>query len=137
MKNDYKQKYYCQRNSSLIRNIDWQFTFETWMLWWGDDINRRGRTRNSLVMCRYKDVGPYSPSNCYKGTPAMNRADCMANQGIAIKQKLSNRNKKPVMTPAGLFPSRREAARHYGVHFNAISAWRKTRSQEFYYVEAL
>ena len=57
-----------QQRSAARRNIEWQFTFEEWIEWWGDDIHKRGKSKHALVMARYGDVGPYHPSNVYKST---------------------------------------------------------------------
>lgn len=55
-----------------MRGIAWEFTFETWLAWWGDDLDRRGNLRGELSMQRFADAGPYSPDNTRKGTPLDN-----------------------------------------------------------------
>lgn len=70
MKKAYKStprgKYQKQMERAKARGVEWLFTFETWMEWWGADFERRGRGPNDLVMARKGDVGPYSPDNCVK-----------------------------------------------------------------------
>lgn len=74
------QKYHNARQSAQNRNIDWQFTFETWMAWWGDDFELRGNKSSDLCMARNGDVGAYHPTNVRKATVAENikemRARC-------------------------------------------------------------
>ena len=61
-----KGKYQKQRERAKARGIEWQFTYEAWVAWWGEDFFTRGRRRDDLVMARIGDVGPYSPTNCVK-----------------------------------------------------------------------
>ena len=51
-----------------MRNIDWHFTYESWLEWWGDDIVNRGNKSGQLVMARKGDIGPYHPDNVVKIT---------------------------------------------------------------------
>ena len=44
----------------------WQFTYESWLAFWGTDINPNGRPKNKMKWCRYSQHGVYSPENCYK-----------------------------------------------------------------------
>ena len=69
---NYKGKYCSQKCSANQRNIDWYFTYESWIHWWGDDIVNRGRARGQLVMARLGDTGPYHPDNVYKATTKEN-----------------------------------------------------------------
>ena len=55
-----------------IRNIEWKFTYDSWVAWWGDDIANRGPRKGQLVMARYKDQGPYHPDNVRKATAEEN-----------------------------------------------------------------
>ena len=71
-----KEAYRSQRDSATKkRGIEWQFTWETWLAWWGDDIVNRGRRRGQLVQARKGDLGPYSPDNCVKLTHGQNVID--------------------------------------------------------------
>jgi len=54
------------------RGIDWQFTYETWEAWWGEDIINRGPKKGQLVMARNGDQGPYHPDNVRKKTASEN-----------------------------------------------------------------
>jgi hypothetical protein len=60
--------YASQRHNALQRGIEWLFELDSWIAWWGDDFYKRGNKVGQLMMCRYGDVGPYSPTNCCKGT---------------------------------------------------------------------
>lgn len=63
-----------------IRNIEWQFTYDTWVAWWGDDMALRGPYSGQLVMARYNDAGPYHPDNVYKSTCNDNCRDGQRNR---------------------------------------------------------
>ena len=69
---DAKQKYKSQRHGAKRRGIEWQFTFQTWIEFWGADWERRGVGPDKLCMQRYHDKGPYSPQNCVKDVPKRN-----------------------------------------------------------------
>ena len=67
-----RQKYGNAMRSAQQRGIEWQFTFESWMEWWGDDFILRGPKADDLCMARNGDQGPYHPSNVQKKTNAEN-----------------------------------------------------------------
>ena len=67
--------YLAQKTCAKQRDIQWEFTFESWLEWWGDDIELRGSKPDDLCCCRYGDEGPYSPDNCYKDTFHNNSID--------------------------------------------------------------
>lgn len=64
--------YTRQKNGAKARGIGWEFNFDSWLAWWGDDIVRRGTSPNSLQMQRFADTGPYAVCNVRKGTPKEN-----------------------------------------------------------------
>jgi hypothetical protein len=66
--NEYYNAYYCAKK----RNIDWHFTYDTWINWWGEDITNRGTYKGQLVMARNGDIGPYHPDNVRKATCSEN-----------------------------------------------------------------
>jgi hypothetical protein len=73
-----KQKYKDQRLAAGYRGIAWHFTYEEWITWWGDDILKRGRLKDQLVMARKNDQGAYHPGNVYKATTGDNvRESCV------------------------------------------------------------
>ena len=76
---NYKQKYHRQHHDARVRGIDWQFTYETWLDWWGDDIVNRGNKSGQLVMARNGDTGPYHPSNVRKITCNENHSEAHTN----------------------------------------------------------
>lgn len=61
-----KAMYSRQKANAKRRGIDWQFTFETWVEFWGDDLQQRGKFHHNLCMQRFGDTGPYSPTNVKK-----------------------------------------------------------------------
>lgn len=66
------KQYYVQyanaKRCAKQRDIEWNFTYESWEAWWGTDIANRGCRKGQLVMARYKDQGPYHPDNVRKIT---------------------------------------------------------------------
>jgi len=70
-----KNKFDCQKTHAKIRGIDFNFTFEQWVTWWGDDISQRGCRKGQLVMARLNDIGPYSPDNVIKQECGINTAE--------------------------------------------------------------
>lgn len=70
-----RQKYGMQKTSAKNRNIEWQFTFDEWVLWWGADMSNRGCRKGQLVMARLGDQGPYSPKNVIKQECGVNTAE--------------------------------------------------------------
>jgi hypothetical protein len=62
----YKKQFNQQKFNAKYRNIDWQFTYEEWIQWWGTDVENRGKSKGKLCMARIGDIGPYHPNNCYK-----------------------------------------------------------------------
>jgi hypothetical protein len=89
MKNILKHKYSVQRTSAINRGIDWQFTYDTWIEWWGKDIANRGRLKGQLVMARYNDIGPYHPDNVRKAT-------CSENNSEGIKPRANSKKNTTV-----------------------------------------
>ncbi len=66
------QKFCTQRNHARHRGIEWRFSFEQWLEWWGDDLDRRGVGHDELQMQRIADAGAYEPGNVRKGYPKDN-----------------------------------------------------------------
>lgn len=120
MKNDYKHRYGIQRCHAIKRGIEWCFTFETWLEWWGDDIANRGRGSGKLVMARYNDTGPYHPNNVRKATHNENSKE--------VKQG------RAVFTEGLTFDSLTKASEHFNITVEAVRYRIKTRPEEYYYL---
>jgi hypothetical protein len=126
-----KHKYNCQRISARCRGIEWQFTYDSWLAWWGDDIANRGRLKGQLVMARHKDIGPYSPANTYKATPHENsieRTEVLGKSKIAVAKR--NRKVK-VQTPMGIFDSIGDAAKAHGKSAQGMQHWFFTHPDKY------
>ena len=78
--------YAQQKDNASKRGIEFLFTFEQWVEFWGDDIDRRGCYVGDLVMARLGDSGPYSESNCFKQTCSENVREGVANY---MKRKIA------------------------------------------------
>ena|SRR5258705_13812998 len=63
-----KRAYQFQKNVALQRGISWEFTYETWLAWWLDQLGlewqlMRGRKAGQYCMARYGDAGAYNEQN--------------------------------------------------------------------------
>lgn len=47
-------------------------TFDEWCAFWGNDLEKRGKRADCLVMCRFHDSGPYAIGNIKKAYPRDN-----------------------------------------------------------------
>lgn len=67
--------YNGQKSMAKKRNIDWQFTFYEWIVWWVNTgrFNNRGVENDQYQMCRINDSGPYAPTNVYCDTAINNK----------------------------------------------------------------
>lgn len=60
--------FYHQKRGACERQIDFDFSFEEWIVWWENELGStwqklRGRNKGQYVMARYYDNGPYAPWN--------------------------------------------------------------------------
>lgn len=76
--NKARNGYIDQKANAKKRGIDFLFSYEEWLDWWGDDISRRFRRSEGLVMARYNDSGPYHPDNVFKQTLGDNSREANA-----------------------------------------------------------
>lgn len=67
-----RRKYWSQRSGAKTRGIGWELTFQQWLDWWGEDLDRRGQGVDGLQMQRVADQGPYALGNIRKGHPRDN-----------------------------------------------------------------
>lgn len=73
------RKYHNQKVRAKRRGIEWQFSLNEWIAWWGDDLEKRGSKKGCLVMARYNDCGAYHPDNCRKLTTEENTLEARKN----------------------------------------------------------
>ncbi len=94
-----KAQYENQRRKVKARNIDWLFTYETWLDWWKSTgkLAERGRKSSEYCMCRIGDEGPYSPENVYCATNDQNAKDSYTNN----KNQSFNKRTFEQMSAAG------------------------------------
>jgi hypothetical protein len=103
-----KSKFRTQRSGARSRGIDWHFTFEEWLAWWGDDIEQRGHYSGQLVMARYGDIGPYHPDNVRKLTCNENCSE--GNKGIPAPQKACPGAKNGMYGKVSAFKGKKQSA---------------------------
>lgn len=80
---DLRLAFNAQKSGAKRRGIEFHFTFDEWLEWWGPDIAYRGKRAGCLQMQRFADSGPYAPGNVKKGYPKNNartRAATLANR---------------------------------------------------------
>lgn len=83
-----KDKFYRQRAHAQRRGIDFLLTFDQWINWWGEDIDKRGRGMGKLQMCRKEDKGAYELGNIFKSTHEQNQRDKKMNGTHGAKAKV-------------------------------------------------
>jgi hypothetical protein len=93
----YNTEYHNHKARSKRRGIDFEFSYDEWMLWWGEDITNRGRKKGQLVMARNGDVGSYHPDNVHKAKVEENVCERFTGLGeqkriISLKRTCENRN---------------------------------------------
>jgi hypothetical protein len=123
---DIREYYWTQKHHAKDRGIDWQFTFDTWRDWWGDDIAKRGSKKGCLVMARHNDIGPYHPDNVRKATVEENISEGQIGNANAAKL---------IKTPKGIFNSRIEAAKAYGVNVCTIRKRLNKYPADYHYLQ--
>lgn len=72
--NQYQAAYNSQKRNAQRRGIEFRLSFEQWLAFWGDDIDRLGSGECDLQMQRVADRGAYELGNIKKGTPKQNAA---------------------------------------------------------------
>jgi hypothetical protein len=118
-------KYHVQKTFAKNRNIEWQFTFESWIEWWGDDIDKRGSNKDSLVMARYKDQGPYHPNNVRKATVSENT------------NERNSRYLKEIMTTIGIFASIDQARQALKISISGLKYRIKRYPEQYYFTKEI
>ena len=99
--NKIKAAFEMQRYRAAYRGIDFLFTFEEWLEWWGDDIDKRGSGKNGLCMARNGDIGPYASWNVRKATISENSVEAMLGRKMSdeTKRKMSIASSSRTMSP--------------------------------------
>ena len=62
-----KHKYNCQKNSAVLRGIDFLLTFDEWLNIWisSGHLDQRGCRTGQYNMSRINDIGPYAVGNVF------------------------------------------------------------------------
>lgn len=136
---------YIQHKCSVKRRVDalgnpieFKLTFDEWYKIWLDSghWHERGCSKGKYVMSRHNDVGHYEIGNvCIKQVEKnISEGHIGLKATEKCKQRASEVNRKPIMTPDGQFESRRQAAKHYGITPEGIGVRLKYKPQEYYYL---
>jgi len=121
-----RQRYNNARSRARGRGIPFEFTFYEWDQWWlehGVDKNQRQGpyNRDTLVMARLLDQGPYAWSNVYCTTCAGNTSDWNRVWGADLNTGPDiGHTGRRVRCPQGEFVSARQAAQHMGCDATTI-----------------
>lgn len=89
-----RQRYAQQKRGAGQRGIEFKLTFEQWLEWWGEDLDRRGSGKESLQMQRFHDKGAYELGNIKKGYPRENSRtyqNCAVGRKSFAKQERASR----------------------------------------------
>jgi hypothetical protein len=89
-KRPFQRQYQVHKWNAKNRGIDWQFTYDTWVEWWGEDIVNRGARQGKLVMARNGDMGPYAPDNVKKITHGENLTEAKIGNQFFLGKKHSD-----------------------------------------------
>lgn len=99
-------RFNAQKASAGKRGIKFNLTFEEWYNWWlsngiDKNISQGKKTKDTLCMCRFGDIGDYDLNNIYCDTVS-------GNSSVIDKYKYTG-TRKSVQTPLGIFRSLTEA----------------------------
>jgi len=157
----YKEKYHMKK-TNYNRNFGpghFTMTFEEWYMAWVESghIEDMGARSEDYVMTRRDESTPLTKDNYvittkhevvvnkHRGLPK-NRGRSF-NNGIKRspetkeKQRQQHLGRTPtptgthIQTPAGIFPSIKAAAEHYGINATAIHYFKRKYPQEYYYIK--
>jgi len=129
-----QNSYQGQRYQARRRGIPFLLTFDEWYNWWlqqGVDKNQPSPPKSSstLCMCRIADVGPYALNNIYCADVSTNVKHQRQNMIIHAGPK-----GKKIMTPDGIFSSRKDAAKFYGIEGSSLGDRMKRYPKQYYYL---
>jgi len=125
---EYKQQFNDHYKNAKKRGIEFQFTYEEWVAWWGDDITARGNKQGQLVMARHGDIGPYHPDNVRKATQEENRAE-------ARQFKKWSPKTIQLTTKDGTFKSITECAQFYKKNKSTILRALRNNSKKYGFIK--
>ena len=122
----YWTQYTMQKNAATQRQIRWNLSYEDWIDFWGDDVEKRGRKPDSLVMgITDKNIG-FHVGNIYKTSKSNLISEVLNKQAT----------RKPVHTPNGDFSSLSAAARDASIAVTGVIFRAKSdRHPEWYYLD--
>ena len=73
----YRLQFVTQRYKARLRGIEWELSFKQWLEIWraSGHLNERGNDKDSYVMARYEDQGPYASYNVKIITKSQNHKE--------------------------------------------------------------
>ena len=106
------RQYHLIKNSAKHRKIDWDLSYDEWIEWWGDDIERMGRDHpEAIQMTRIDQSKGYTLDNIEKLTKHHH------SKRFSVRYK---KQRIPIVTPHGEFESYNAAARALGMFSAAV-----------------
>jgi len=87
----FSREFRTQKQNARRRGIPFEFDYQSWINWWGEDIVQRGKGKGTLVMARKNDQGSYNIDNVIKLTNEKNLSDGNINKIVSneTRSKLS------------------------------------------------
>lgn len=89
---DLQKKFYDQRQSAKVREIEFLLTFDEWLQTWIDSghLEERGQASKQYCMARFGDIGPYVVGNVKIITNYQNAKEMHAHRVIddQVKAKM-------------------------------------------------
>jgi ribosomal protein L37E len=124
------QNFNAHKKSAENRGIDFNLTFDEWYNWWLNNgldrnISQGKRNKDTLCMCRYGDIGPYSLDNIYCATAGQNSKDMTTRYSI----------KRKIKTPQGIFDSLTDWSKVAGVFPSAFYNLRNKHPNNYNYID--
>jgi len=127
--------YQKQKASAKHRGIEFKLTFEEWLQFWGNDLEKRGRGLHDLVMSRKGDKGAYEIGNIEKKTWYQNKLE-QKKPNLSLRERLGENFYKYCKDNQHLGPV--ALARKFNVNKDAISRmlgtqkkyWKKRKGPE-------
>ena len=137
---DLRRAYHDQYTNSKRRGIEFNMSYEEWLMVWlaSGKLLDRGRQAGQYCMCRYNDEGPYEIGNVFIQTIEENTKE--AHKGrkksrthkMKLKKVLAkNRKHRMVEVDGVTYHSITEAAREHGISPQGVMVRCRSRTDKW------